>query len=562
MQNDIASYKGILKYLLFFFYFSAVYQGLCFLFNVSGFVGLRESFFVTFLWLLPVLVFQQYAKIIAALIGFGLWMSSLASLGYFILYQQEFSQSVIFIIFESNIVEGTEYLKAYFVWWSIPVFAIYSYIGFFLWKKLPTINIKLVNKVFLIPALLLVSTQTFAKWYFLENASIEKAFHKQMNNMQSAALWNIVFGYVSYRKDLANMEYLISENSKLPSLNNLTDNNRIDENTLVLVIGESTNRNRMSLYGYERNTTPRLKAMQNELAVFENVYAPRPYTIEVLEQALTFADENNPNLYLTKPNLINIMKQAGYHTYWITNQQTQTTRNTMLTTFSKMCHEQFYLNNNRRQNSSSYDEVVLPPFTEALADKAYKKKFIIVHLLGTHSKYDYRYPDSYSKFSNFKVDNKELDEKQQMSYNSYDNAVYYNDYVVSEIIKSTKVTNTPLSLLYFSDHGEEVFDNNNIKKMGRNEDAPTKAMYTVPFIIYANKEWKQNYNFEKLKDYKNRFYSSSNLLYTYCDLAHIRFDEFDGTKSIINDSYIEYPILIGNPEKKGKLRNILDKPLA
>jgi len=32
---------------------------------------------------------------------------------------------------------------------------------------------------------------------------------------------------------------------------------------------------------------------------------------------------------------MNIMKQAGYRTYWITNQQTLTKRNTMLTNFSE-----------------------------------------------------------------------------------------------------------------------------------------------------------------------------------------------------------------------------------
>lgn len=38
----------------------------------------------------------------------------------------------------------------------------------------------------------------------------------------------------------------------------------------------------------------------------------RPYTIEVLQQALTFADQLQPELYKTHPSLINMMKQAGY----------------------------------------------------------------------------------------------------------------------------------------------------------------------------------------------------------------------------------------------------------
>ncbi|MGG7125769.1 sulfatase-like hydrolase/transferase, partial [Salmonella enterica] len=71
------------------------------------------------------------------------------------------------------------------------------------------------------------------------------------------------------------------------------------------------------------------------LTVFNNVETSRPYTIEMLQQALTFADEKNPDWYLTKPSLMYMMKQAGYKTFWITNQQTMTAPNTMLTVFSK-----------------------------------------------------------------------------------------------------------------------------------------------------------------------------------------------------------------------------------
>ncbi len=218
--------------------------------------------------------------------------------------------------------------------------------------------------------------------------------------MQASTPWNIVLGYVNYKNDLNQMEKLLERNSTLKPVENLKDNYKDEASTLILVLGESTNRNRMGIYGYNRDTTPNLDKIKNDLILFDNVYSPRPYTIEVLQQALSFADEKNPNLYLNKPNLINIMKQAGYSTYWITNQQTQTKRNTMLTTFSKMCDNQIYLNNNQKQNSYSYDEVVLEPFKNVLADTKVKKKFIVVHLLGTHNKYEYRYPKDFAVFDN------------------------------------------------------------------------------------------------------------------------------------------------------------------
>lgn len=551
---------NLIKYFLFFYFFSAIYQSLCFITNVSGFVGLRESFYMSFFWFIPILIFVNYAKLLAGFIGIILWFTSLFSLGYFVLYNQEFSQSVIFIVFESNISESKEFLQTYFSWWIIPIFSVYTIVGYFIWKNLDNIEIQNKSKFILILFSLFITSYTFDKTYFLNDLNLDKALNKQLDNMQAASPWNLIAGYIKYKQDLSQMENLLSQNNSIPPLNNMKVKMKNQANTLVLVIGESTNRNRMSLYGYDRETTPKLDAKKDDLLVFDNVFSARPYTIEILQQALTFADEENPNLYISKPNILNIMKQAGYTTYWVTNQQTQTTRNTMLTTFSKMADNQIYLNNNRQQNSSSYDEVVLEPFKEIIDDRNIEKKFIVLHLLGTHARYDYRYPSSFSKFDNQKI-SQDLNEKESTYYNYYDNAIYYNDFVVSSIIDIIQNDKNPSSMLYFSDHGEEVFDNLKQKKMGRNEQEPTSAMYTVPFIIYGNKKWNQLFNLEKLNKFTHRIYSTSNLLHTYCDLAGISFDEFEPQKSIINENYKILPILIGDPIKKGSLRNLLEKPL-
>ncbi|WP_438883943.1 sulfatase-like hydrolase/transferase, partial [Bacillus cereus group sp. BC317] len=63
------------------------------------------------------------------------------------------------------------------------------------------------------------------------------------------------------------------------------------------------------------------------------------------------------------------------------------------------------------------------------------------------------------------------------SYNDYDNANLYNDYVVASLIKDYKATDPNGFLLYFSDHGEEVYDTPPHKTQGRNEDSPTRHMY-------------------------------------------------------------------------------------
>ncbi|MGQ7167693.1 phosphoethanolamine transferase CptA, partial [Escherichia sp. R-CC3] len=276
---------------------------------------------------------------------------------------------------------------------------------------------------------------------FIKNKPFEKTLDNLASRMEPAAPWQFLTGYYQYRQQLNSLTKLLNENNALPPLANFKDESGNEPRTLVLVIGESTQRGRMSLYGYPRETTPELDALHKtdpNLTVFNNVVTSRPYTIEILQQALTFANEKNPDLYLTQPSLMNMMKQAGYKTFWITNQQTMTARNTMLTVFSRQTDKQYYMNQQRTQSAREYDTNVLKPFQDVLNDPA-PKKLIIVHLLGTHIKYKYRYPENQGKFDgNTDHVPPGLSAEELESYNDYDNANLYNDHVVASLIKDLK----------------------------------------------------------------------------------------------------------------------------
>ena len=60
-----------------------------------------------------------------------------------------------------------------------------------------------------------------------------------------------------------------------------------------------------------------------------------------------------------------------------------------------------------------------------------------------------------------------------------------------------------------------------------------------------------------------RPYSSSQLIHTWADLAGLSFDEWDRSKSLVNDSFKPRPLLIGDPyigQKKGLIDFSLIKP--
>ncbi|WP_315808915.1 MULTISPECIES: phosphoethanolamine transferase CptA [Pseudomonas] len=549
--------------LLFFWYFSGVTQALILFSGTTGFAGFRDAFFLSSLWLAPPLLLPRFTKGIAAVIGLVLWGASLVGLSYFGIYKQEFSQSVIFVMFESNTAEAGEYFSQYFSLWLCLALLAYTVVAVLLWKRIRPISMPAYARVPL--AVLLVVLNLFYPFYkqmVTQERTFAQALEKVQSRMEPAVPWQLVVGYVQYRQQLDNMQKLLQQNASLPPLQNLKDSSGEAPRTLVLVLGESTTRQHMHLYGYGRDTTPNLDALAASgkgLTVFQNVVAPRPYTIEVMQQILTFGDEQNPDKFLTDPSLINLMKQAGYKTFWITNQQTMTKRNTMLTTFSQQTDEQAYLNNQRNQNASQYDGVVLDPFEKALKDPA-QKKFIVVHLLGTHMDYRYRYPEEFAYFKDRQGAPSALSDDQVETYNFYDNAVRYNDFVVSSLIKRYSAANANGFMLYLSDHGEEVYSSGNHDRLGRNEMDPTRPMYTIPFMVWTSPSWQADHP-RDLQAVANRSYSSSHLIHTLSDLAGLSYDRYEPAKSLVNQQFAAAPRWIGDPYKKDGLHEFDKLPM-
>ena len=530
---------------LFFWYFSGITQLLILLSDTSGFTGFRQAFVMSALWLAPMLLFPARTRVLAALIGVVLWACSMASLGYFFIYQQEFSQSVIFIMFESNVSEAGEYMTQYFAWWMVAAFLAHTAVGYWLWTRLRPVYLPR-GQAWVAAAVIVVAVVGYPLVkQTLRAGNFAKGLEKLEDRIEPAVPWQMLVAYRRYGEQLENMQGMLHSASKIKPLSNLKDTVTNQPATLVLVIGESTNRQRMSLYGYPRETTPELDKLKDQLSVFDNVITPRPYTIEALQQVLTFADEENPDLYLSTPSLVSMMKQAGYKTFWITNQQTMTKRNTMLTTFSQQADEQVYLNNNRNQNAAQYDGDVIEPFNKALTDSA-PRKLIVVHLLGTHMSYQYRYPPTFNKFTDRQGVPAGVSDDQVPTYNSYDNAVLYNDFVVSSLIKDYAKTDPNGFLLYLSDHGEDVFDSPGHGTLGRNEGKPTAPMYTIPFMTWASPKWRESHDWNFAGDL-SRPYSSSHLIHTWADMAGLSFDELDHSKSLVSDDFKARPLLIGNP---------------
>ncbi|MGI0440398.1 sulfatase-like hydrolase/transferase [Helicobacter himalayensis] len=80
---------------------------------------------------------------------------------------------------------------------------------------------------------------------------------------------------------------------------------------VILIIGESTQRNYLNLYGYPLPTTPKLNALRDSqnLFVFSDVISPATHTDESLRKVLTFSNYENEQIpWYKQMNIIDTMK--------------------------------------------------------------------------------------------------------------------------------------------------------------------------------------------------------------------------------------------------------------
>lgn len=261
--------------------------------------------------------------------------------------------------------------------------------------------------------------------------------------------------------------------------------------TYVIVIGESLNRNHMSLYGYPRATTPYVDKLGSEVVVFDNVISNYAQTAPSLNVALTESDIENGVSPYKAISLIGVFKKAGFKTYWISNQQPL---RIPTKPFAAIAEQQKFISHDfHGVEVERYDGYLLPAVKSALKDDV-KHKVIFVHMMGSHLQYRNRYPADKEVFSGHEGVQayREDPSDSELDYiNSYDNSVYYTDYVLSQVLTELKDRKGIAGLSFWSDHGEEVFDSKGFK--GHGPDGVTTGMLEVPFFFWRNEAYKTEF---------------------------------------------------------------------
>lgn len=342
---------------------------------------------------------------------------------------------------------------------------------------------------------------------------------------------NLYNSYRGYHNELKMAQQFLSNRQDISGL--VADEFKENKATIVVIIGESLTRNHCSLYGYCRATTPKLDR-RNDIVVYQNVVAPDFMTQTVLQKVLTFADEEHPEARWNSPTLPELLNAAGWHTYWYDPYEgRKNTSNTMPTSFSsiaKLCTS-YYLCGEFEQ----YDGAYLQHLNSIVQDSTADRKAIFLHLIGNHFPYERRYPQTFRYFTNDDICSSfvgQLSDKQKEVINAYDDAVRYNDWFVDSVLNILCGQPGSCAMLYFSDHGEEVFDND--LYAGRSFNHITSGLYEIPCLFWQNDMYADCH---PLSLYPDKPYCTGNMIHTLLDLFAISYSQKDTCRSLFRQGH-------------------------
>ncbi|WP_340075012.1 sulfatase-like hydrolase/transferase [Leptobacterium sp. I13] len=436
---------------------------------------------------------------------------------YSYLFATYFSPSAIFVILDTNISESKEFFIFYLDTTLVVYMTSYGFLVFFLTKDL-------INKT-IYPA----NLPNYRNQLFTFGAIIFLVGFIKFSNLIVYNLpYLIVKSTFLYLEDSELLNDNLSDGTG--NFHNVTLTDPKQKEVHVIVVGESTTKSHMGLYGYYRKTTPMLEEIKDELLIYEDVIAPSTYTIHSLTKALTAGNYEEPEK-TKEGSIIQLLNQSGYRTYWISNQQPIGMMSSQITRIGKAAYKKVFINTAHTSSITPYDGHLVDRMLEVFNDGT-NKKVIFLHLLGTHFDYKKRFPKEFEYFKD-SPETKYNSRKVHNQINSYDNAVRYNDYLLRTIIEEVRKKDVKASVLYFSDHGEELYED--LFFAGHAVDNnTTKSMYEIPFILWRSQKYKEE---KTISFYPERKYMIDDLFHSVSQLMKIEADEVDVSRSIFSDSY-------------------------
>lgn len=433
-------------------------------YGVNKVVFARDSsipFLSTLSFLLISFYLLRCKNLVPRISGYFLIFLLSSEISYFIVFNEQISFDVISSVVETNLIEA----KGMFLSDGVKIIGIaiiltlaisYGIIKLYKnqdnFKWIPGLAIFL----YLLTALMIVNDV----WPQINDIKMSMNESRSTIGKLIKSYFPAVIGDVAYFASTMILNDRYSNTSIIPDFNeSITGKAESGNNTIVIVMGESSLFSRYSIYGYPKLTSPDLQKIftQPKSCIVRNVHSSAPETRDSLAMTFSFSTpESDTNLFKNK-SIIEMAKANGYKTWWIGSQELE---GLFSSKYGFIARKSDVV-----RLTNGHDEHLVPMLTDALEDTSAPKKFIIVHLLGNHKPYH-----------NYDAEDKEA----LPGAEEYDLTIHKTDRVVSSLFNDVAKHSNNYIFLYTSDHGEVVNKGHGLMK--------GKDQWYIPFLYKSTND--------------------------------------------------------------------------
>lgn len=295
------------------------------------------------------------------------------------------------------------------------------------------------------------------------------------------------------------------------------------DETVILVIGESANRDHMKAFNeeYPEETTPWLSENKEEdgFYLFRNAYSNFPQTVRSLSMYLTSKNQYTEGENTDTINIIDIARKGGYKTYWFSNQARTGESNSSATFVGSGADEAEWT------EIPGGDDIRLLDMLKKIPKQ--EKNFIVLHLMGSHMRYGNRVPKEFIKQSG---------RKNQTKKEWYDTSVLYTDYILKSVYEYGKKYLNLQAMIYCSDHGENL-------KYGHTTAYFSFDMVRIPMFVYLSETYRNKYQdrAKNLNNNKDAIFTNDLMFDTVCGIMNLP-NNFYKRKYDLSDEQYDLPL--------------------
>ncbi len=280
----------------------------------------------------------------------------------------------------------------------------------------------------------------------------------------------------------------------------------VDTLDIVVVIGESYIRSHSQLYGYPMATTPYQLAERDagRLVAFDSVTGVSRHTSPAIRSVLSLGCTHGGDTWQRSPFVPALFSRAGWPVYMLDNQKADdgqiysfTLNSFLYNDFAiDSCYAYVSSFSNPRDDAG-FVAVECPRSVPGAGGEP--RRLWIYHLWGQHHPATDHYPrggacEVFTAADYGWRTEPWLDDGKRRAIAGYDNATRYNDMVLRQIVAAHD--DRPSVVIYFSDHGDEVYDFRDVYGRGGSKEASREyvdALFGLPFMIRMSDSFRERY---------------------------------------------------------------------